>query len=339
MMQVERIAVDNSNPAGRERWLALRERDVTASVVGALRGLHPYTSRLRLYKQHTGFEFPKAEGVRLERGLLLEMAVAARVAQERPDWKIEQARYYLRAPEHRLGATPDFIITDATGRVGVLQTKLSIAGVFEKAWRDELGNVIPPMWIRLQALTEAMLWGADFGAIAVYIDHPFRNEVYIFEFERHPGAEATIIADVAQFWHDVEWEIEPDPDGSVDAELVRLLYKDGRLDENEVMKFAINEKFDETNAAIACLAHVPVSVVESMMIEASNEGILIMSKVANFSWPTVKAIIDMRQKLANQPLSENASDRDTYERLRPSTAQQVLRFHRMQQVTADTSVA
>ena len=125
----------------------------------------------------------------------------------------------------------------------------------------------------------------------------------------------------------------------ISHELVRLLYKDGRLDENEVMKFAINEKFDETNAAIACLAHVPVSVVESMMIEASNEGILIMSKVANFSWPTVKAIIDMRQKLANQPLSENASDRDTYERLRPSTAQQVLRFHRMQQVTADTSVA
>lgn len=125
----------------------------------------------------------------------------------------------------------------------------------------------------------------------------------------------------------------------ISHELVRLLHKDGRLDENEVMKFAINEKFDETNAAVACLAHVPVSVVEAMMIEASNEGVLIISKVAGFSWPTVKAIIDMRQKLANQPLSENTSDRGTYERLRPSTAQQVLRFHRMQQATADTSVA
>ncbi len=128
-------------------------------------------------------------------------------------------------------------------------------------------------------------------------------------------------------------------EAAISHELVRLLYKDGRLNENEVLKFAINAKFDETNAAIACLTHVPVSAVEAMMIEASNEGILILSKVANFSWPTVKAIIDLRQKLSNQPLSENIADRDTYERLRPSTAQQVLRFHRMQQATADTSVA
>ncbi len=128
-------------------------------------------------------------------------------------------------------------------------------------------------------------------------------------------------------------------EAAISHELVRLLHKDGRLDEHEVLKFAINDKFDEANAAIACLAHAPVAVVEAMMIEATNEGILILSKVANFSWPTVKAIIDLRQRLSNQPLSDNNAERDTYERLRPSTAQQVLRFHRMQQVTADTSAA
>ncbi|MCX7318513.1 MAG: DUF2336 domain-containing protein [Hyphomicrobiales bacterium] len=112
-------------------------------------------------------------------------------------------------------------------------------------------------------------------------------------------------------------------DAAISHELVRLLAKDGRLNENEVLKFAANEKFDETNAAIACLARIPVAVVEAMMIEASNEGILILSKVANFSWPTVKAIIDMRHKLANQPLGETVA----------------LRFHRMQQATSDTSVA
>ncbi len=128
-------------------------------------------------------------------------------------------------------------------------------------------------------------------------------------------------------------------EAAISHELVRLLAKDGRLDENEVLKFAANDKFDETNAAIACLARIPVQVVEAMMIEASNEGILILSKVANFSWPTVRMIIDMRQRLANQPLSDNGADRETYERLRPSTAQQVLRFHRMQQASADSSVA
>lgn len=128
-------------------------------------------------------------------------------------------------------------------------------------------------------------------------------------------------------------------DTRISHELVRLLHQDGRLDENEVMKFAAHGKFDEVNAAIACLAHMPVAATESMMTEASNEGIMILAKVANFSWATVKAIINLRETLAGLPLTDSATDRDTYERLRPSTAQQVLRFHRMQQVTATSAAS
>ena len=128
-------------------------------------------------------------------------------------------------------------------------------------------------------------------------------------------------------------------EATISHELVRLLHKDGRLDENEVLKFAINNKFDEVNAAIACLANVPVTVAETMMIEASNEGILILCKVGNFAWPTVKSIINMREMLSGAPTSDSAAERDTYERLRPSTAQQVLRFHRMQQATTQPPAA
>ncbi|MDB5654421.1 MAG: hypothetical protein JWQ94_2034 [Tardiphaga sp.] len=116
--------------------------------------------------------------------------------------------------------------------------------------------------------------------------------------------------------------------------LVRSLFEDGRLDETEVSNFAEAEKFDETNAAIACLAHVPLAVVETMMIESRTEGIFILSKVAGFSWETVKAIIRLRDTLSGVPLSLETNDKDTYERLRLSTAQQVLRFHRMQQATS-----
>src|SRR5436853_1112383 len=42
--------------------------------------------------------------------------------------------------------------------------------------------------------------------------------------------------------------------------LVRSLYQDGRLDEQQVAAFAEAGKFDETNAAIAALANVPVAV-------------------------------------------------------------------------------
>jgi uncharacterized protein (DUF2336 family) len=119
-------------------------------------------------------------------------------------------------------------------------------------------------------------------------------------------------------------------------DLVRSLFKDGRLDEFQVGAFAEVDKFDETNAAIACLANVPVAVAETMMIESRTEGIFILSKVAGFSWSTVKVILRMRQHLAGADPHEDDDDRETYERLRLSTAQQVLRFHRMQQAASGT---
>jgi uncharacterized protein (DUF2336 family) len=113
--------------------------------------------------------------------------------------------------------------------------------------------------------------------------------------------------------------------------LVKSLYEDGRLDEHQVTQFAEAGKFDETNAAIAALANIPVTIVEGMMVETRSEGIMILAKVSGMSWSTVRAIIDMRDDLVGGEPTDLQACRDTYERLRPSTAQQVLRFHRMQQ--------
>jgi uncharacterized protein (DUF2336 family) len=121
--------------------------------------------------------------------------------------------------------------------------------------------------------------------------------------------------------------------------LVKSLYEDGRLDEHEIAKFAVANKFDETNAAIACLANVPVMLAENMMIESRTEGILILAKVSGLSWSTVHAIIDMRIKLAGETHGDVEDNRLTYERLRVSTAQQVLRFHKMQETTPPSPAA
>ena len=59
-----------------------------------------------------------------------------------------------------------------------------------------------------------------------------------------------------------------------------------------------------------------------------SEGVLILS---GMSWSTVKAIINMRDDLSGMDRANLEACRQTYERLRTSTAQQVLRFHRMQQ--------
>jgi uncharacterized protein (DUF2336 family) len=116
--------------------------------------------------------------------------------------------------------------------------------------------------------------------------------------------------------------------------LVKSLYQDGRLDEFQVAAFAEAGKFDEANAALGALANVPVSVAENMMVETRAEGIMILAKVSGMSWSTVKAIIDMRDDLSGMEPTDLQACKATYERLRPSTAQQVLRFHRMQQAAA-----
>src|SRR5882757_9862036 len=116
--------------------------------------------------------------------------------------------------------------------------------------------------------------------------------------------------------------------------LVKSLYEDGRLDEFQVASFARAKKFDETNAAVACLANVTVAMAETVMIEDRAEGVLILAKVGGLSWSTVRMIIDMREQLSGaEPLDLEAS-KATYERLRLSTAQQALRFHRMQETTS-----
>ena len=121
--------------------------------------------------------------------------------------------------------------------------------------------------------------------------------------------------------------------------LVKSLYEDGRLDEHQVASFAEAGKFDEANAAVAALANVSVSIAENMMVETRAEGVMILAKISGMSWATVRAIINMRDDLSGKERSDLEACKATYDRLRPSTAQQVLRFHRMQQTSAPAPVA
>lgn len=126
-------------------------------------------------------------------------------------------------------------------------------------------------------------------------------------------------------------------DTAIAHALVRSLYEDGRLDEFQVAAFAEAGKFDEANAALAALANVSVSTAEDMMVETRAEGVMILAKVSGMSWSTVKAIINMRDELSGMDPVDLAACKATYERLRPSTAQQVLRFHRMQQTATSAA--
>jgi predicted phage-related endonuclease len=228
-MTIERINVLGADGrVDRAKWLSLRKQDVTASVVGALFGTHPFTSALALYQEKNGLELPDKTNVRMRRGSRLERAVAEEVGEKRPDWKIIPAGEYLRDPDLRLGATPDFYIEGDPRGLGVLQTKVSTNKAFRAGWQKGgdrvVDEAVPPFWIGLQTLTEMMLAGATWGAAAVYIDDPWCDDCHICEVARHDGAEARIKEAVAKFWLDVEFGNEPAVDYARDGDLIASLY-------------------------------------------------------------------------------------------------------------------
>lgn len=222
---IERHTIHLDTDVGRAAWLALRKQDVTASAIGGLFSCHPYTSPMQLYAEKTGLGAEPDGGAMLEWRLMLESAVAVAVAKQRPEWRIIKATDYLRDPDLRIGATPDFYIEGDPRGLGVLQAKTIAPSAYKKHWPD--GD--PPFWIKLQNATEMMLeHEAEFGAVAGLVIDPWKVECPITEIPRHEGVEARIRDAVRKFWDDVAAGREPSPDYAKDAELIARMYPEAK---------------------------------------------------------------------------------------------------------------
>jgi uncharacterized protein (DUF2336 family) len=117
-------------------------------------------------------------------------------------------------------------------------------------------------------------------------------------------------------------------------QLARDLNDRKLLDESRIADFARNDRFEDTCAAIGCLANMAYAEMEAVMVEDRAEGVMVIAKVIGFSWANLKSILDMRSRLLGQTIADEALSRASYERLRPTTAQQVLRFQKMERASA-----
>jgi predicted phage-related endonuclease len=220
-MQITRTPITD-----RDSWLALRRQDVTASVAGAVLGVHEYTTAFELWALKSGLlsEDP-TETPAMRRGRLLEDDALQILAEERPDWRIEAANdAYLRAPALRIGCTPDAYAVDPTraGR-GVVQVKTTSDMVFRKKWRDEDGTVNLPLWIAVQANVEARLSGASWACVALLVvGHGL--ELHVIDIPLHAGIWARLVDEVAAFWGRVERGEPPAADYARDGETIGDLW-------------------------------------------------------------------------------------------------------------------
>ena len=224
-MTIEKIAINNE-----AQWQALRQQDVTASVAGALLGVHEYTTAYGLWASKTGAlsQEPAAPAVSgdgdtysvsdLERGRLLEPVVFELIRRAKPTWRVDRADAYYRDPEARLGATPDaFAVDPARAGFGVIQVKTVSEHAYRRKWRDpDTREVDLPLWIGVQAAVEAHLTGASWAAVAaMVVDH--KLTLHMIGIPLQPALIERVRLETTRFWSLVESGETPPVDYGRDA--------------------------------------------------------------------------------------------------------------------------
>jgi uncharacterized protein (DUF2336 family) len=109
---------------------------------------------------------------------------------------------------------------------------------------------------------------------------------------------------------------------------VETLYRNKQLNEQAIYQFARERKFEQIVIALALLCDVEIDVVERAMLDPGAEVALILTKFANLSWTTAKAILLLQtadRGMSAQDLDQAMSN---FSRLQPETARRVLGFYR-----------
>ena len=221
----------------REQWLALRQKDVTASVIGALVGVHEYQTPYGLYMEKAGLMPPMADDVPvitedsiplppMLRGTLFEPAALQMLRQLRPRWKIMEANAYFRLPGARIGATPDAYAVDRDGvRIGrgIIQVKTTSDIVFAKKWRDEDGALQVPLWIACQAITEAKVTGSSWACVILMVSG-ITTRLHLIDIPMVEGLWERLTGEVGEFWKRIAEGRPYDPDYARDGAILSRVY-------------------------------------------------------------------------------------------------------------------
>lgn len=228
----------------RDQWLKLREADVTASIAAILLGADHYQTYWGLWMQKAGRLAPEpvasdpeisADGDEITmppagRGHAREAETVSMLQLLRPDWRVSYplSAYWRNAGRH-IGATPDCLVVrpDRQG-FGVVQCKTVDPIKYREQWIDpDTQEVVPPVWIAVQAIVEAKLTGASWATVAVHRENwGSRPSVRIIDVLLHEGVWTGLVSEVETFWNSIEAGAPPHPDFRRDASGIMRLYAD-----------------------------------------------------------------------------------------------------------------
>ena len=100
------MARETINITSEAQWLDLRREDITSTMVPALFGLSPYTTRFELYHaKASGIEVPFKSNERVEKGKRMEAAIAHEAALQEGWTDLKPLDDYIRIPGRRAGSS------------------------------------------------------------------------------------------------------------------------------------------------------------------------------------------------------------------------------------------
>jgi uncharacterized protein (DUF2336 family) len=109
---------------------------------------------------------------------------------------------------------------------------------------------------------------------------------------------------------------------------IEVMHRTGKLGEADVYRFASEGRLAEVAVALTLICGVENDVVERALLAPGSDILVILAKIAGFSWATAKAILQL--KAADRGLSEQELEHATasFARLQSATARNVLGFYR-----------
>jgi uncharacterized protein (DUF2336 family) len=111
--------------------------------------------------------------------------------------------------------------------------------------------------------------------------------------------------------------------------LVESLHQAGQLTTGKLQEFALGGRFEETVAALSVMSNVPTVAIEEHMRDTRAEALLVLARAIGLSWETTRSIMILAAKRHRRSMTGIDQTMPSFFRLRQSTAQQILDFHRM----------
>jgi uncharacterized protein (DUF2336 family) len=111
--------------------------------------------------------------------------------------------------------------------------------------------------------------------------------------------------------------------------LVESIHRAGLLTAGKLQEFASNGRFEETVAALSLMSNLPTAAIEQDMRDTNSQSLIVLARAIGLSWETTRSIMTLVAKRYRHSLNSVDGAMPAFHRLRQSTAQQILDFHRM----------